>query len=463
VVIVVVIIIAIIKMDDQKPSSSSPSLQQQQPTSSSSSSSSSLQTAEDKTKRLLSLARNKLEENQATISSKDQQIQQLLLALEEERKSTKKYNGRDDDHCQSNIRNILRRVDVDDIIWVLIEYDSDDDTWLSFNSEDELKDFIARIPGAPIVIPPRCLTSVESQRIENESKKREQRIVEEFRRYKVRAEIARKQKDAETRQATMRSTSITNSPNTSSPSLSASLEKALTDGALGGDQNMDELQRMKRQLTDQEAKWRQVYEKVVKENELLRTRGSEAMLAAQWRERYEACIRERDDLSEKLKVYTKGVSSTNGGEEKSMEQAFIELKDEYKEFRRRVRALEQQRKDELEQIRLEAKINGNDQSFPRMDYDVDRNLKTSNSNSSNNWERAIRPSMGESKLQYVRQMVCQYLSCRDSVVKVHIESALIAMFRFNEQERIGIELRQKEEAQDLTTSITSFLGSFNVT
>lgn len=217
---------------------------------------------------------------------------------------------------------------------------------------------------------------------------------------------------------------------------------------------------MKRQLSDQEAKWRQAYEKIVKENELLRTRGSEAMLAAQWRERYEACIREKDDLSEKLKVYTKGASSANGGEEKSMEQAFIELKDEYKEFRRRVRALEQQRKDELEQIRLEAKINGNDQSFSRLDYDIDRNLKTS---SSSNWERAIRPSMGESKLQYVRQMVCQYLSCRDSVVKVHIESALIAMFRFNEQERLGIELRQKEETQDLTTSITTFLGSFSVT
>ena len=450
-------------------SSSSSSSQPLQPTTSSSSSSSTTTTttttAEDKTKRLLSLARSKLEENQATIAAKDQQIQQLLLALEEERKNSyKKYHGRDDDHGQSNIRDILRRIDVDDIIWILVEYDSDDDTWVSFNSEEELKDFVARIPGAPINVPPRCLTSIESQKIENESKKREERIVEEFRRYKVRAEIARKQKDAETRQATLRSTSLTTSPNTSSPSLSASLEKALTDGALG-EQNLDELQRMKKQIADQDTKWRQAYEKVVKENELLRTRGSEAILAAQWRERYEACIRERDDLSEKLKVYTKGSTNGNGGEEKSMEQAFIELKDEYKEFRRRVRALEQQRKDELEQIRLEAKINGNEQSFSRLEYDLDKNLKSSSSsiNSSNNWERGIRPNMGESKLQYVRQMVCQYLSCRDSVVKVHIESALIAMFRFNEQERLGIELRQKEEQQDLTTSISSFLGSFSVT
>ena len=44
---------------------------------------------------------------------------------------------------------------------------------------------------------------------------------------------------------------------------------------------------MKASLAEQEAKWRKAFEKVVKENELLRTRGGEAMLAAQWRERYE--------------------------------------------------------------------------------------------------------------------------------------------------------------------------------
>lgn len=47
----------------------------------------------------------------------------------------------------------------------------------------------------------------------------------------------------------------------------------------------EELQRMKKELSDQEVKWRQAYEKIIKENELLRTKGGEAMVALQWRER----------------------------------------------------------------------------------------------------------------------------------------------------------------------------------
>lgn len=144
------------------------------------------------------------------------------------------------------------------------------------------------------------------------------------------------------------------------------MEKALSDGALGqeGDGNnsqTDELARIKTQLGDQDAKWRQAYEKVVKENELLKTRGSEAILAAQWRERYEACQRDKDDLAEKLKIYSnmmssgKGVDGSGGGgggisgTGKPLEQMYIELRDEYKEFRRRVIAAEQQRRNEMNQ------------------------------------------------------------------------------------------------------------------
>jgi hypothetical protein len=67
--------------------------------------------------------------------------------------------------------------------------------------------------------------------------------------------------------------------------------------------------------------------------------------------------------------------------------------------------------------------------------------------------------MGESKVQYIRHMVLQYLSCKDAVVKPHIESALVAMFRYNEAERVMIEERRKEESADTISSITSFIES----
>lgn len=43
-------------------------------------------------------------------------------------------------------------------------------------------------------------------------------------------------------------------------------------------------------------------------------------------------------------------------------------------------------------------------------------------------------------------------------MKLHIESALIAIFRLSEQERSAIEVKRKEETQDTFTAITSFLG-----
>jgi hypothetical protein len=69
----------------------------------------------------------------------------------------------------------------------------------------------------------------------------------------------------------------------------------------------------------------------------------------------------------------------------------------------------------------------------------------------------------ESKVKYIRQMVFQYLSCKDPEVKLHIESALMAIFRFNDQEREAIEERKAEESQDTLTSITNFLGAFGTT
>ena len=110
---------------------------------------------------------------------------------------------------------------------------------------------------------------------------------------------------------------------------------------------------------------------------------------------------------------------------------------------------------------------------------------SSNGSSSSSGLSAAPVTMNvtESKIQYIRHMVYQYLSCRDAEVgygtscvslrksislmccvalslqvRLHIESALIAIFRLNEQERSAIEVKRKEEAQDTFTTITSFLG-----
>ena len=63
-----------------------------------------------------------------------------------------------------------------------------------------------------------------------------------------------------------------------------------------------------------------------------------------------------------------------------------------------------------------------------------------------------------SKLQYVKQMVYQYLVCRDADVKHHLEVAFESIFQFSQKERDAIEARRKESAQDTLASISSYLA-----
>ncbi len=131
------------------------------------------QTAEDansedvvaRYKKLLFIARNSLEERQATIAAKDTQIAQLIAALEEEKASKAKrlpIAPKVDDESAHIPRYLLRRIDVETIIWILIEYEGQEDGWKSFHNEHELDEFIQRIPGVPLMKPDRCLTPTES-------------------------------------------------------------------------------------------------------------------------------------------------------------------------------------------------------------------------------------------------------------------------------------------------------------
>lgn len=119
-----------------------------------------------KYKRVLSLARSSLEANQATIAAKDQQIAQLIKALEDEKSNNKakRLLGKEEEAALVP-RKILCRVDVEDVIWILVEYEEFDDTWKSMDSEQDLDDFIQRVPGVPLTCPTRCLSQEESNRI----------------------------------------------------------------------------------------------------------------------------------------------------------------------------------------------------------------------------------------------------------------------------------------------------------
>lgn len=476
-----------------------------------------------KYKRVLALARSSLEANQATIAVKDQQIAQLIKALEEEKSSnkTKKVLGKEEEAALIP-RRILCRVDIEETIWILIEYDDCDDTWKSFNSEQDLEDFIQRVPGVPLTCPTRCLSSEESNRIMDESKKRIERIVEEFRRFKVRTEIAKKQKDAETRQAVMNgatsSSSVTSAPSPSSnysntSGLTGPLERALTLGTLdhtngngSGVAPTDELSRLRASLAEQEAKWRQSFEAIARENEILRSKGGESLLATQWRGRYEACMKEKEELAEKLTTYGQWTNNVTASG-RSMDQAYIELQEEFRTFRRKLASIDRRRQRNTASAALSASslegadgtsldsVNGSRNNLMTLhqesevaalirEYEANSHHYAGHSSprygsthtnhyhsngrhrhglTSQTQEDEVgadgQSGMTASKIKYVRHMILQYLSCKEPEVKLHMETALMTIFRLTPEEREMIENKRKEDATDALSSITNFLGS----
>jgi hypothetical protein len=274
-----------------------------------------------KYKRLLSMARSSLETNQKSLAEKDSIIEGLQAMVERlERDKSLAMNGRDNYKLHDEVsmpRNLSRRVDVNGIIWILVEYDHHhSDSWRSFSTEQDLDDFIRRLPGGTLTKPQRCYSVTESAQIESEAKTKIDKVVDEFRRYKVKMEIARKQSSVDTkhRQAVIEDSGIV-----------VDEEHNSVDQYL---KYKEENSRLQSQLSSIEAKWKLAYEKLVRENESLRLSGGEALLAAQWRERYETTSKEKYDLQEKLKVFERGKSSEVGG--KSIEEAYNELKDDHR-------------------------------------------------------------------------------------------------------------------------------------
>jgi hypothetical protein len=150
-------------------------------------------------------------------------------------------------------------------------------------------------------------------------------------RYKVRTEIALKQKAVEPKLLPLPSGSMTfNGTNAASSSgLSVALEKALTTGNVNADQSTDEVTRLRQRLVDEETKWRLAYEKLAKEHETLKTKGADSVVAVQWRLRYETSIKDKEELLQKLDLLmqlSNEVTSTGV----PIEQLFLDVQDDYK-------------------------------------------------------------------------------------------------------------------------------------
>ena len=71
-------------------------------------------------------------------------------------------------------------------------------------------------------------------------------------------------------------------------------------------------------------------------------------------------------------------------------------------------------------------------------------------------------SLEASKALHMRHLVVQYLTCKDVVVRGHMENALITLLRLNPQEKALIAEKKQREEQN-KDSFFSFFGSLSST
>ena len=261
--------------------------------------------------------------------------------------------------------------------WALLKYEtaplSDDvvplpnmykqwNSWKSFHSEADLVDFVRRnaASGEPLSIPPFSLSPEESQSIKQESQQVVAHLTEEFRRYRVKSEVTRKQADNALKAAQVENVTQTQRRIETEHTKSSS-------ASLGGTEcSPIEVKHLKRELAEQELRWKEAYSLLEQENKLLKDGGprAEATLAGQWRHRYEECLKEKDELEARIET----LSPQKGGNDK-LEAKYRSLREEYRLYRKKAKEIfEDQQRGNLENEFRAHMDNGSTSEDPRIAY-----------------------------------------------------------------------------------------------
>eukprot|EP00538_Stauroneis_constricta_P006595 CAMPEP_0119550258 /NCGR_PEP_ID=MMETSP1352-20130426/3796_1 /TAXON_ID=265584 /ORGANISM="Stauroneis constricta, Strain CCMP1120" /LENGTH=431 /DNA_ID=CAMNT_0007596043 /DNA_START=138 /DNA_END=1433 /DNA_ORIENTATION=+ len=272
--------------------------------------------------------------------------------------------------------------------------------WKRFDSESNLQDFVRRDTGEPIVLPPVSLTPQQSAKIQEDANRKVSDITEEFRRFRVKSEMTRKQADQQIRELQNSKVETTKRQIEDNNQFNSAAKAKMSQN--------EEVEQLKMIMANQEAQWKRAYDMLLDQNEMLQSSGSEALLASQWRTRYEGALREKQDLEAKLK---KKERSEADGDGKKLEEKYRDLKESFRLYRKKAKEIfEAQQKGET------------------------------------GFEHLAGP-MGngaESKLDYLRNLMVNYLTSEHEV-RNHMEIAIGTVLQFTPDDISRIDKKKKDD------------------
>lgn len=273
-----------------------------------------LNDANTKYKNLLKLAKDRIQKQEEVEELREgkKSLEARLVSDEREVAGQITFDDAPDklQDTESKIVSVLQRIkvlvgnaDYMEEIWALLEMEIERENdavsgptirrykdWKRFDTETQLQDFIRRDTGEPLTLPPYSLSPEQSAMIQRESESNVARVTEEFRRFRVRAELARKQADSQ-----IRDLQNSNKRNTTQRIAAQDYQNETTNMKTLESQ----LDQLKAEMIAQKAQFKESYDAVVAENDTLKSTGSDALVASQWRQRYESCLKERDELQSK--------------------------------------------------------------------------------------------------------------------------------------------------------------------
>jgi hypothetical protein len=328
-------------------------------------------------------------------------------------------------------------------IWALIEfrtfseespqYNKKYKEWLSFHSESQLQDYIRRDTGEPLTLPPFSMTPDQSARIELEAEQRVSKVTEEFRRFRVKSELARKQAEAQIRelqsaknqtvaQQLERGDDSHNNDSNGLGSAGGGAHRQLENNAIGGRAMQLQLERLKAEMATQEAYWKESYDTLLAENTALKQTGSEALLASQWRQRYETCKSEKQQLEQALQAST-GVSGPNAttspDDAEKYEQKYRDLKESFRLYRKKAKEI--------------------------FEAQQQQNGGTGGGLSSAEAIHITSNSSSDAKLSYLKNLMINYLTA-DPAVRPHMETAIGTVLQFTNDEKKLVDSKKTAAA-----------------
>jgi len=327
-------------------------------------------------------------------------------------------------------------------IWVLVEYEEVleeenfgdaalgfDTTkkikrWKKFDTENELSDFIRRDTGEPLSLPSYSLTPQQSSQITADADKQVNAITEEYRRFRVKSEMTRKQMDTQIRE--LQSTHVESARRRiEGQEVEKELEAARTEHS--------QLERLRGEMSRQEAQWKEAYDVLLRENEALKSSGSEAMLASQWRQRYETCLKEKEEAENQCRMAEQRAAAAADGDQYEMK--YRDLKESFRMYRKKAKEIfEAQQQNSGGGGRGISLGDGgsNHSAVPPISPNAMMMKISSNSNE-------------ESKLSYLKNLMVNYLTAEPEV-KEHMEAAIGTVLQFTPEELKKIKEKKEYDA-----------------